>query len=60
MANINNANCPMLRKNIDIAYCIELRMIADNEIYPTEKEKYLTKEDFEKCHQCEMRRIMRD
>lgn len=60
MVKIENVDCPMMRKNIDIAYCIELRMIVDNEIKPSDSEKHLGLEDCEKCKQCKIRQEMED
>lgn len=56
MAKIENVFCRMLHKNIDIAYCIELQMIVDEEIEPTEEEKDLTDEHFKSCDRCEIRK----
>ena len=50
----------MMGKNIDIAYCIELRMVADNEIKPSNSEKHLGSSDYEKCKHCRMRNEMED
>lgn len=52
---IDEVLCPMLSENIDIGYCIELQMIADNEVKPTQDEENLTKEDFEICYNCKKR-----
>ena len=32
-------NCPMMNKKIDLAYCLELQMISNNEIKKTADEK---------------------
>lgn len=60
MVKIENVDCPMMGKNIDIAYCIELRMVADNEIKPSNSEKHLGSSDYEKCKHCRMRNEMED
>lgn len=52
MAEIEDVRCPMLKRRIDIAYCIELQMIANEEIKPTDKEKHLTEKDFSVCRAC--------
>ena len=60
MFKIENVDCPMMRKNIEIAYCIELRMIVANEIKPSDSEKHLCLEDYKKCKQCKIRQEMED
>lgn len=53
MATIEKVQCPMLNKSIDLAYCIELQMMANDEIEPTEDEMQLTENDFAICKGCE-------
>ena len=60
MDKIENINCPMMCDNIDIAYCIELQMIAGNEVLPTVKEKHLSDNDYEKCRQCKVRKMLEE
>lgn len=55
MAKIELVSCPMLKKNIDVAYCIELQMIAGNEIKPTADEEHLTDKDYTVCANCKKR-----
>ena len=57
---INCAFCPIKNKEIDIAYCIELQMIADNEVLPTEEDKHLSKKDYEQCRQCKTRTALNE
>lgn len=42
MAGTELVKCPMLKENIDVAYCIELQMIANKEIKPTQTEEHFT------------------
>ena len=58
MDKVENVNCPMLRDNIDIAYCIELQMIVGNEVLPTDKEKHLSDADYKRCRQCKVRKML--
>lgn len=58
MDKIETVDCPMLQKKIDIAYCIELQMIADKEVKPTDEEKHLSESDYKKCRQCRIRKIL--
>lgn len=39
MSEIELVKCPMLKENVDVAYCIELQMIANEEIKPTKTEE---------------------
>lgn len=52
MAEIELVKCPMLKENIEVAYCIELQMIANEEIKPTKTEEHLTTKDYEICLKC--------
>lgn len=52
MSEIELVKCPMLKENIDIAYCIELQMIANEEIKPTKAEEYLTAKNYAICLKC--------
>ena len=52
MAQIELINCPMLKKNIDVAYCIELQMIANNEIKPTDDEISINDDELAFCRNC--------
>ena len=58
MAQIETVDCPMLQEKIDIAYCIELQMIADKEVKPTDEEEHLSDEDYEKCRKCKIRKML--
>ena len=51
----NEVNCPMMKKIIDLGYCIELQMVADKDIKPTDDEKHLTDKDFVICKNCKKR-----
>ena len=52
MSKIELINCPILKKNIDVAYCIELQMIANEEVKPTDDEKYITDDEWNFCRNC--------
>ena len=53
MAEIDEyIRCPMIKKNIDVGYCIELQMVANNEVKPTKDEEYLTAHDWNICKNC--------
>lgn len=52
---IDDVFCPMMKKMIEIGYCVELQWIADDEIFPTADEEYLTNEDFAICKKCKKR-----
>lgn len=60
MGKIDNVDCPMIFSNIDISYCIELQMIVDNEVLPTADEKHLSDNDYKKCHQCKIRKMLNE
>ena len=55
MDKIDFVYCPMLKQPIDVAYCIELQMIADKEIKPTKSEENLTAENYSICCRCKKR-----
>lgn len=44
--------CPIMKKYIDIGYCDEIQMVADDAITPAEDEAHLTPEDFAICKKC--------
>lgn len=52
MAEVEIVKCPMLGKEIDVCYCIELQMIAGGEIKPTSNERILTEKEFQVCLGC--------
>lgn len=52
---INNVVCPMIKKEIELGYCVELQWIADGDVKPTKDEECLTKKDFEICKNCKKR-----
>lgn len=52
---IDDVKCPMLNKDIELGYCVELQMIADGAITPTEDEKYLSDTQFKLCKDCPKR-----
>ena len=52
---IEEVFCPMMKKEIDVGYCNELQMIADNDIKPTVDEEHLTNTDYKICHNCKKR-----
>ena len=52
MAGTELVKCPMLKENIDVAYCIELQMIANKEIKPTQSEEHFTAKDYAVCLKC--------
>lgn len=45
-------NCPMMNKKIDLAYCLELQMISNNEIKKTADEKEITEQMWDICRRC--------
>ena len=52
---VNDVNCPMMNKIIELGYCVELQMITDGAILPTENEQYLTDTHFKLCQDCPKR-----
>ena len=52
---IEDIFCPMMKKVIELGYCVELQWIADDAIYPTTDEKFLTDKDFAICKKCKKR-----
>lgn len=52
MAEIELVKCPMLKKTVDVAYCIELQMIANKEVKPTDEEQHISDSEWEICRKC--------
>ena len=52
---VDDVNCPMLKKEIELGYCIELQWIVDGGVKPTKDEKFLTQKHYEICRNCKKR-----
>ena len=48
-------DCPMLKKEIELGYCIELQWIVDGGVKPTKDEEFLTQKHYEICRNCKKR-----
>ncbi len=52
---VDDVFCPIMRKTIEIGYCVEIQWIADGMVIPTDDEKHLTDNDFQICQNCKKR-----
>ena len=58
MSETELVKCPMLERIVDIAYCIELQMIANKEVKPTDEERHISDSEWEVCRKCEKQKCL--